>query len=169
MRPLSDNCLKERETKCKNQENNDDMTAYKSEPETPVSPEELQNFLDKKQNIEENFDFKEKNEKSKYRGSNMLNKVNEQDHTETCKSSCLKITSKDFNSPNSESKVCSGIRKSFLQQAITMVNCYSGLTLFKHWFMRFYIGVFCIGCIGVIYNFIYIAPFAKNNNISVNE
>ncbi|CAG2207067.1 unnamed protein product [Mytilus edulis] len=59
LRPLSSNVLQERETKTKKQENKENTTAFKSKPETPVSPEELQNFLTKKQNIEENFNFQE--------------------------------------------------------------------------------------------------------------
>ncbi|CAG2222167.1 unnamed protein product [Mytilus edulis] len=156
LRPLSNNCLKERETKCKNQENNENMTAYKSEPET---------FLDKKQN----FNFKEKNEKSNYRGSHMLNKVYKQEDTEKCKISCLKNMSKDSYSPHSESKDCSGTKKSFSNRLLQWLIVIVDYTLFKHWFMRIYIGVFCIGGIGVIYNVIYIAPFAKDNIISVND
>ncbi|CAC5394665.1 HARBI1 [Mytilus coruscus] len=169
LRPLSNNGLKDRETKCKNPKNNENMTANKAEPETPVSPEELQNLLNKKQIIEENFDFKEKNEKSNYRGGHMLNKVYKQEDTEKCKISCLKNTFKDSYSPNSESKVCSGTRKSFLNRLLQWLTVIVDYTLFKHWFMRVYIGVFCVGCIGVIYNVIYIAPFAKDNNISVND
>ncbi|XP_076085665.1 monocarboxylate transporter 12-B-like [Mytilus galloprovincialis] len=126
LRPQSSNVSKEKETKTKQQEINENMTAFKSKPETSVSPEELQTFFNKKQNIEEKFDFK-------------------------------------------ESIVCSGTRKSVLNRLLQWLTVIVDYTLFKHWFMRVYIGVFCIGCIGVIYNVIYIAPFAKDNNVSVND
>ncbi|XP_063408867.1 monocarboxylate transporter 13-like [Mytilus trossulus] len=68
-----------------------------------------------------------------------------------------------------ESIVCSRTRQSVLSRLLQWLTVIVDYTLFKHWFMRVYIGVFCVGCIGVIYNVIYIAPFAKDNDISVSD
>lgn len=42
-------------------------------------------------------------------------------------------------------------------------------SVFKHWFTWLYFFVYCIGSIGSAYVIVFIAPFAKDNNISPNR